>query len=59
MAEVSGDRMITCDSDVPTHVTHMSRLMTMARPDRIRTFDLLIRSNATVKVDGQAWNPLG
>ena len=30
MAEVSGDRMITCDSDVPTHVTHMSRLMTVA-----------------------------
>jgi hypothetical protein len=29
MAGASSDRLITCVADVATHVSHMSRLMTM------------------------------
>jgi hypothetical protein len=32
MAGVSSDWVITCVADVATHVSPMSRLMTMARP---------------------------
>ncbi len=32
MAGVPSDRMITCVTDVATHVSPMSRLMTLARP---------------------------
>ena len=33
MAGVSSDRLITCVADVSTHVSLMSRLMTLARPE--------------------------
>ena len=33
MAGVSSDPMITCVADVATHVSPMSRLMTLARPE--------------------------
>ena len=32
MAGVPGDRLITRVADVATHVSHMSRLKTLARP---------------------------
>jgi hypothetical protein len=33
MAGVSSDRVTPCVADVATHVSPMSRLMTMARPE--------------------------
>jgi len=33
MAEVSSDRLITCVAYVATHVSPMSQLMTVARPE--------------------------
>ena len=33
MAGVSGDRLTACVADVATHVSLMSRLKTMARPE--------------------------
>jgi len=35
MAGVSSDRLITCVADVATHVSHMSRLKTLARPEGV------------------------
>jgi hypothetical protein len=46
MAEVSGDRLITCVAYVATHVSPMSRLMTMARPEGSE------RAMPTLCVDG-------
>jgi len=36
MAGVSGDRLTPCVADVATHVSHMSRLMTVARPTGVK-----------------------
>jgi len=46
MAGVPGDQLITGVTDDATHVSPMSRLKT-ARRGWIRTFDLLIQSQAT------------
>jgi hypothetical protein len=46
MAEVSGDRLITCVADVATHVSPMSRLMTLARPEGFE------RAMQTLRVEG-------
>ena len=51
MAGVSSDPMIPCVADVATHVSPMSRLMTMAGRGRIRTFDLLIQRTPNDLVD--------
>jgi hypothetical protein len=41
MAGVSSDRLTTCVADVATHVSPMSRLMTMARPTGVGRADAI------------------